>query len=88
MRLKFLFLVFVYNEFLVDWLLSEAWLLCSYEPELHPGVTYRIKSPKATLKIFSTGSITVTGKCAVCFRSDAHTVHGIGGPGDLCWGSE
>lgn len=34
----------------------------SYEPELHPGVTYRIKDPKATLKIFSTGSITVTGK--------------------------
>ncbi|XP_046372465.1 TATA box-binding protein-like 1 [Haliotis rufescens] len=32
----------------------------SYEPELHPGVTYRIKDPKATLKIFSTGSITVT----------------------------
>lgn len=34
----------------------------SYEPELHPGVTYRIKEPKATLKIFSTGSITVTGE--------------------------
>lgn len=33
----------------------------SYEPELHPGVTYKIKDPKATLKIFSTGSITVTG---------------------------
>lgn len=32
----------------------------SYEPELHPGVTYRVKEPKATLKIFSTGSITVT----------------------------
>lgn len=32
----------------------------SYEPELHPAVTYRIKNPKATLKIFSTGSITVT----------------------------
>ncbi|XP_061167786.1 TATA box-binding protein-like 1 [Saccostrea echinata] len=32
----------------------------SYEPELHPGVTYKLKSPKATLKIFSTGSITVT----------------------------
>lgn len=32
----------------------------SYEPELHPGVTYKIKKPKATLKIFSTGSITVT----------------------------
>ena len=36
--------------------------LFSYEPELHPGVTYKIKEPKATLKIFSTGSITVTGK--------------------------
>lgn len=34
----------------------------SYEPELHPGVTYKLKWPKATLKIFSTGSITVTGK--------------------------
>jgi transcription initiation factor TFIID TATA-box-binding protein len=33
----------------------------SYEPELHPGVTYKLKTPKATLKIFSTGSITVTG---------------------------
>lgn len=31
-----------------------------YEPELHPGVTYKIKNLKATLKIFSTGSITVT----------------------------
>lgn len=35
----------------------------SYEPELHPGVTYKLYSPKATLKIFSTGSITVTGRC-------------------------
>ncbi|XP_058443832.1 TATA-box-binding protein [Malaya genurostris] len=32
----------------------------SYEPELHPGVTYKLMNPKATLKIFSTGSITVT----------------------------
>ncbi|XP_068141426.1 LOW QUALITY PROTEIN: uncharacterized protein Trf2 [Drosophila tropicalis] len=32
----------------------------SYEPELHPGVTYKMRDPKATLKIFSTGSITVT----------------------------
>ncbi|XP_025196276.1 TATA box-binding protein-like protein 1 [Melanaphis sacchari] len=30
-----------------------------YEPELHPGVTYKIKAFKATLKIYSTGSITV-----------------------------
>ncbi|GBN67896.1 TATA box-binding protein-like protein 1 [Araneus ventricosus] len=33
-----------------------------YEPELHPGATYKIKELKATLKIFTTGSITVTGK--------------------------
>ncbi|XP_034139941.1 uncharacterized protein LOC117590977 [Drosophila guanche] len=35
----------------------------SYEPELHPGVTYKMKMPKATLKIFSTGSVTVTAAC-------------------------
>lgn len=39
---------------------SEKHREAEYEPELHPGVTYRIKSPKATLKIFSTGGITVT----------------------------
>lgn len=32
----------------------------SYEPELHPGATYRIKELKAVLKIFQTGSITIT----------------------------
>lgn len=41
----------------------------SYEPELHPGVTYKLKTPKATLKIFSTGSITVTGKNRMSFCS-------------------
>lgn len=34
--------------------------IASYEPELHPAVTYKIKNIKATMKIFSTGSITVT----------------------------
>lgn len=37
----------------------------SYEPELHPGVTYNLKTPKATLKIFSTGSMTVTGELKI-----------------------
>lgn len=36
----------------------------SYEPELHPGVTYNLHDPTATLKIFSTGSMTVTGEFA------------------------
>jgi len=39
---------------------SQKYKEASYEPELHPGVTYKIQKPKATLKIFSTGSITVT----------------------------
>lgn len=39
---------------------SEHHREADYEPELHPGVTYKLKSPKATLKIFSTGSVTVT----------------------------
>jgi len=39
---------------------SQAHHEASYEPELHPGVTYKCKYPKATLKIFSTGSITIT----------------------------
>lgn len=41
----------------------------SYEPELHPGVTYKLKTPKATLKIFSTGSITVTGSYKFYIRN-------------------
>ncbi|GFS25286.1 TATA box-binding-like protein 1 [Elysia marginata] len=38
----------------------EVWTISKQIQELHPGVTYKIKEPKATLKIFSTGSITVT----------------------------
>lgn len=39
---------------------SERHREADYEPELHPGVTYKLNTPKATLKIFSTGSVTVT----------------------------
>ncbi|XP_050306595.1 TATA box-binding protein-like 1 [Anthonomus grandis grandis] len=39
---------------------SEQHREADYEPELHPGVTYKLQNPKATLKIFSTGSVTVT----------------------------
>jgi TATA-box binding protein (TBP) (component of TFIID and TFIIIB) len=31
-----------------------------HEPEIHPGVTYKLTRSKATLKIFSTGSLTIT----------------------------
>ncbi|XP_046877517.1 TATA box-binding protein-like 1 isoform X1 [Hypomesus transpacificus] len=35
--------------------------IASYEPELHPAATYRIKHLKATVQVFSTGSLTITG---------------------------
>lgn len=38
----------------------------SYEPEIHPAVTYRMPEFKATFKIFSTGSVTLT--CPVLAR--------------------
>lgn len=38
----------------------------SYEPEIHPAVTYRMPEFKVTFKIFSTGSITLT--CPVVAR--------------------
>ena len=33
---------------------------CSYEPELHPGATFKLKDLKTTLKLFTTGSVTLT----------------------------
>ncbi|WJX21882.1 hypothetical protein P8452_11250 [Trifolium repens] len=33
----------------------------SYEPELFPGLTYRMKQPKITLNIFVSGKINLTG---------------------------
>ena len=33
----------------------------SYEPEIHPGATVRLPE-KAVLKVFTTGSITITGE--------------------------
>jgi TATA-box binding protein (TBP) (component of TFIID and TFIIIB) len=32
----------------------------SYEPEIHPGATVRLTN-KAVLKVFTTGSVTLTG---------------------------
>lgn len=55
----------IVNIFALDFSPDDEPYSNSYEPELHPGVTYRIEHPKATLKIFSTGSITVTGQYLV-----------------------
>ncbi|XP_063376401.1 TATA box-binding protein-like 1 [Cydia fagiglandana] len=41
---------------------SNKYREADYEPELHPGVTYKLYNPKATLKIFSTGGVTITAR--------------------------
>uniref|UniRef100_A0A915A2W4 TATA box-binding protein-like 1 n=1 Tax=Parascaris univalens TaxID=6257 RepID=A0A915A2W4_PARUN len=47
---------------------------CDYEPELSVGLVWRSADPKATLRIHTTGSITVTGA-----RSEADVVNAIKG---------
>ena len=47
----------------------------SYEPELHPGVTVRFQDLKATLKVFSTGNITITAQSVFIIRSAVKRIH-------------
>lgn len=49
--------------------------LFSYEPELHPGVTYKIPELSASLKIFSTGSVTITGTEVLSFFFQATALY-------------
>jgi transcription initiation factor TFIID TATA-box-binding protein len=34
---------------------------CTYEPELFPGLIYRMKNPKITFLIFASGKLVITG---------------------------
>ena len=36
--------------------------LCSYEPELFPGLIYRLHEPKVVLLIFVSGKVVITGR--------------------------
>lgn len=38
-----------------------CFMFVRYEPELSPAALYTIREPKATVKVFSTGKITVLG---------------------------
>jgi transcription initiation factor TFIID TATA-box-binding protein len=40
---------------------SDHSLFSTYEPELFPGLIYRMKSPKVVLLIFASGKIVLTG---------------------------
>ncbi|KAJ0974051.1 hypothetical protein J5N97_016016 [Dioscorea zingiberensis] len=46
---------------------------CSYEPEIFPGLIYRMKDPKAVLLIFVSGKIILTGNktCEDTYRAFA-----------------
>lgn len=35
--------------------------MCTYEPEMFPGLIFRMKDPKVVLLIFSSGKIVLTG---------------------------
>ena len=43
---------------------------CSYEPELFPGLIYRMRSPKVVLLIFVSGKVVLTGAKA---REDVYS---------------
>lgn len=43
---------------------------CSYEPELFPGLIYRMVKPKIVLLIFVSGKVVLTGKSAQCRNDD------------------
>ena len=46
------------------------WLLClQYEPELFPGLIYRMLVPKVVLLIFVSGKVVLTGDTAPLFLS-------------------
>lgn len=36
-----------------------------YEPELFPGLIYRMKEPKVVLLIFVSGKVVLTGTCSM-----------------------
>lgn len=46
-------------------LFTQEYTEAEYEPELHPGVTFKLKHLSSTLKIYSTGSITVTAPSVI-----------------------
>jgi len=50
---------------------------CSYEPELHPGATFKLVKIKATLKLFTTGSITLTAPSVLVAQDAINQIYPI-----------
>ena len=45
----------------LEGLVHKHWNFCSYEPELFPGLIYRLLNPKVVFLIFVSGKIVITG---------------------------
>lgn len=58
-------------------LANEYKVECSYEPELHPGATFRVKEYKCTLKLFTTGSITLTAPSVLFVQKSIDFIYKI-----------
>ena len=47
--------------------------LCQYEPELHPGATFKLAQLKTSLKLFTTGNVTLTSaNCELVRKAVEH----------------
>jgi transcription initiation factor TFIID TATA-box-binding protein len=49
------------HQLRLEGLYAKHTYFCHYEPELFPGLIYRMARPKVTLMIFHTGNVVVTG---------------------------
>ncbi len=56
---------------LLQLLISSVYM--QYEPELFPGLIYRMKDPKVVLLIFVSGKVVLTGGCP-CPCNPVHIV--------------
>jgi transcription initiation factor TFIID TATA-box-binding protein len=56
-------------------LVLKHYQFCSYEPELFPGLIYRMMHPKIVLLIFVSGKVVLTGKMNNHFLYLNHLYH-------------
>ena len=48
-----------------------------FEPELFPGLIYRVKQPKAVLLVFVTGKVVITGQLPADIGLSDYSAHAI-----------
>lgn len=61
-------------------------LACSYEPELFPGLIYRMVKPRIVLLIFVSGKVVLTGTVTLSHaRAALLPVSGLSDASSLLW---